>query len=141
MMKAFGQGVNGIAATNGMKLFEYSINMIKNLMSPYEQRGGTLFKNQKDDIMALLKLQKQMVEGSEGAAKFVIAYHYADALRALEPFKLLNNVQVKDEVARLKSAWDGLKLTAEAQERDELLSQFDSRIAKGLMDRVAHAAG
>ena len=45
MMKAFGQGVNGIAATNGMKLFEYSINMIKNLMSPYEQRGGTLFKN------------------------------------------------------------------------------------------------
>ena len=45
MMKAFGQGVNGIAATNGMKLFEYSINMIKNLVSPYEQRGGTLFKN------------------------------------------------------------------------------------------------
>ena len=91
--------------------------------------------------MALLKLQKQMVEGSEGAAKFVIAYHYADALRTLDAFKLVNNVQVKDEAARLKTAWDGLKLTAEAQERDELLSQFDNRIAKGLMDRVAHAAG
>ena len=71
----------------------------------------------------------------------MVAYHYADAMRALEPFKILNNMQVKDEVARLKTAWDGLKLEAEKQGRDELLSKYQGRIAQGLQDRVAHAAG
>ena len=91
--------------------------------------------------MTLLKLQKNMVEGSEAAAKYIIPFHYADAMRALEAFRMLNNTQVKDEVALLKSAWDKLKLAADAQERDELLSKFDGRIAQGLRDRVAHASG
>ena len=60
-------------------------------MSSFEQRGGHLFGHQLTDIMTLLKLQKNMVEGSEAAAKYVIPYHYADAMRALEAFKLIKN--------------------------------------------------
>ena len=41
----------------------------------------------------------------------------------------------------MRSAWEKLKLTAEAQERDDLLTQFDGKIAQGLKDRVAHASG
>ena len=42
---------------------------------------------------------------------------------------------------QLKSAWEKLKLTADAQERDDLLTQFDGKIAASLKDRVAHASG
>lgn len=43
-------------------------------------------------------------------------------------------------MTQLKTAWEKLKLTAESQERDELLSKFDGKIAQGLKNRVAHAA-
>ena len=60
-------------------------------MSTYESRGGHLFGNQLTDITALLKLQKNMVEGSESAAKYIIPFHYADAIRALDSFKMIKN--------------------------------------------------
>ena len=60
-------------------------------MSSYEQRGGHLFGNQLTDITTLIKFQKNPVEQSEEAAKYIIPFHYADALRALEAFKLIRN--------------------------------------------------
>lgn len=82
-----------------------------------------------------------MVEGSKAAAKYVIPFHYADAIRSLEAFKMIKNTTTQTEVAQLRTAWGKLQATAEAQEKDDLLSKFDGRIAKGLMDRVAHASG
>ena len=64
--------------------------------------------------MTLLKLQKNMVDGSEAAAKYVIPFHYADAMRSLEAFKMIRNSTTQAEVAQLKGAWERLKLTAEA---------------------------
>jgi len=69
-------------------------------------------------------LQKNLVEGSEEAAKYIIPFHYADAMRALEAFKMIKNSTLLLEVAQLKSAWDKLKLQAECQDRDEILSKF-----------------
>ena len=64
-------------------------------MSAFEQRGGHLFGNQLADITSLLKLQKNMVEGSHSAAKALILVHYADAMRALEAFRLIRNTTVQ----------------------------------------------
>lgn len=94
LMRHFNEGLTGITTTNGKQMFEYSINTVRNLMSAFEQRGGHLFGHQLQDIMALLKLQKNMVEGSEAAAKYVIPYHYADALRALEAFRMIRNTTI-----------------------------------------------
>ena len=113
-MRHFGEGLTGITATNGKQMFEYSINTVRNLMSSFEQRGGHLFGNQLTDIMTLLKLQKNMVEGSDAAAKYVIPFHYADAMRALEAFRMIKNSMILQEVTQLKSAWEKLKLTAES---------------------------
>ena len=59
--------------------------------------------------MTLLKLQKNMVEGSEAAAKYIVPFHYADAIRALESFKMIRNTTLQTEVASVKAAWDHLK--------------------------------
>lgn len=99
-------------------------------MSSFADRGGHLFGNQLADITTLLKLQKNIVEGSESAAKFVIQFHYADAMNALENFKFIKNSTLQQEVSSLKSTWENLKLAADAQERDELLSKFDGKIAQ-----------
>ena len=112
-MRFFNKGMIGIAATNGKQLYEYSINAVRLIMSPHEQGGGHLFGNQLADINALLKLQKNMVEGSESVARYIIPFHYADAMRALEMFKTIRNTTLLMEVATLKSAWEKLKLTQE----------------------------
>ena len=98
-------------------------------MSAFEQRGGHLFGNQLTDVMTHLKFQKNLVDGSEEAAKYIVPFHYADAMRALEAFKLMRNSTLQQEVMQLKSAWEKLKLTADAQDRDDLLTQFDGKIA------------
>ena len=54
-MRHFGQGVKGLGVRNGKQLFEFSINAIRNTMSPYESRGGHLSGNQLHDINALIK--------------------------------------------------------------------------------------
>ena len=41
--------------------------------------------------MTHLKFQKNLVDGSEQAAKYIVPFHYADAMRALEAFKLMRN--------------------------------------------------
>ena len=109
-------------------------------MSAYESRGGHLFGNQLADIAALLKFQKNLVEGSEEAAKFIIPFHYADAMRALEAFKLIKNSTLQLEVTAVKAAWEHLKRQAESQERDSLLEKFSSKVSKNLQDRVAATA-
>ena len=38
----------------------------------------------------------------------------------------------------VRSAWEKLKLVAEAQDRDELLTKFDGRVNKQLATRVAN---
>ena len=53
-----------------------------------------MFGNQLTDIATLLKLQKNMVEGSDLAARYIVPFHYADAMRALETFKLIKNTTV-----------------------------------------------
>ena len=138
-MQFFKAGLSGIASTNGKQLFEYSINSIRNIMSSFEHSGGHLFGNQLTDVTALIKLQKNMVEGSEQAAKYIIPFHLVDAMRALETFKLIKNSTLQLEVSQLKSAWDVLKLQADAQDRDEILAKFQGRIDKNLQDRVANA--
>ena len=109
-------------------------------MSAYESRGGHLFGNQLADIAALLKFQKNLVEGSEQAAKFIIPFHYADALRALDAFRLIKNTTLQLEVTQLKAAWEQLKRQAESQERDSILEKFSSKVSKNLQDRVAATA-
>ena len=140
LMKHLAQGAAGLGVQNGKKLFEFSINAIRTIMSAYESRGGHLFGNQLADIAALLKFQKNLVEGSEEAAKFIIPFHYADAMRALEAFKLIKNSTLQLEVAAVKAAWEHLKRQAESQERDSLLEKFSSKISKNLQDRVAATA-
>ena len=61
----------------------------------------------------MLKLQKNMVEGSKAAARYIVPFHYADAMRALETFKLIKNTTVQQEVTLLKAAWENLKRTAD----------------------------
>lgn len=81
------------------------------------------------------------MEASEEAAKYIIPFHYVDALRALEAFKLIRNTTLQQDVAQLKSSWESLKRTADAQDRDEILSKFDGQsiISKGLRERVSNA--
>ena len=55
--------------------------------------------------MTLLKLQKNMVEGSYSAAKYIVPFHYADAMRALDSFKMIRNTTLQAEVSAVKSAW------------------------------------
>ena len=129
LMRHFGIGAQGLGASNGKALYEFAINAIRNTMSAYESRGGHLFGNQLADISAMIKFQKNLVEGSDEAAKFIIPFHYADAMRALEPFKLIKNSTLLLEVAQLKSAWEGLKLKCEAMERDDILSKFQGKMA------------
>lgn len=90
-LRCFDQGAKGLGVRNGKSLFEFCINAVRSIMSAYESRGGHLFGNQLSDITALLKFQKDLVKGSVEAAKFIIPFHYADAMRALEAFKLIKN--------------------------------------------------
>lgn len=50
-------------------------------------------------------------------------------MNALDAFKLIKNSTVQMEVTSLKAAWSNLKLSSDAQERDEILSKFSSKIS------------
>lgn len=60
-------------------------------------------------------------------------------MKALDAFRLIKNSTVQMEVTAVKSAWSNLKLSSEAQDRDEILSKFSSKISSNLTDRVNHA--
>jgi hypothetical protein len=89
-MAHFNSGVAGIT-NNSKGLFNYSISTIEMLMKKEQTKGSTVFTSydakrpvpifgkQLEDITALLRLQKQMVEYSSAFYRLVIPEHYQQA--------------------------------------------------------------
>ena len=53
----------------------------------------------------MLRLQEKMVAGTETNAKYIVRYHYQDAMKTLDLFKEVKNKNIQEHVAVLRDAW------------------------------------
>ena len=130
LMRFFDKGITGIVTTKTQQLYEYSIKAMSVIMGGHSTQGA-LHGNQLKDITAILKLQRQMVEGSDDAAKFIVPSHYKDAMKALELVKDVKNSKLQIHVEALKTAWETLRMKAQGDERDDQLQAIKMRIGLG----------
>lgn len=70
--------------------------------------GQQMPMNKIEDIKSLLKLQKQMLEGSN-FARLIVNYHMTSAIDALNLYKNIKNPKIKLELEALYQAWNSLK--------------------------------
>jgi hypothetical protein len=103
-MTHFNSGVSGIT-NNSKGLFKYSISTIEVLMNKQVAKGSSLtrdfakknvaiFGKELEDIISLLRLQKQMVEYSSAFYRLVIPAHYEEASEVLSQLKNVGNVKL-----------------------------------------------
>ena len=119
------RSIEGIVDEKLKQLFEYSLNSISTMMANCK---GQLVGGQLADIIALLRLQEKMVTGSEAKAKYLIPFHYNDAMKTLDLFKEVKNKNVQEHVEAARASWQRLHMQADVSQRDDSLDKLRSRM-------------
>ena len=60
-----------------------------------------------------------MVTGSAAKAKYLIPFHYNDAMKTLDLFKEVKNKNVQEHVEALRASWQRLHMQADVSQRDD----------------------
>ena len=71
LIRNFNKGIAGVT-NDSVGLFNYTINGLRQLMTNQENVGQYMPTNKIEDIKSMLKLQKQMIEGSVLFARLIV---------------------------------------------------------------------
>ena len=80
-----------------------------------------------------------MVESKdvEKSAKFIVPYHYSDAMKALESMKAVQNSTLQVHVEALRTAWGTLHMQANTAERDGQLDALRAKMGAQVDQQLA----
>jgi len=65
---------------------------------------------------------------SKQFVKFIVPYHYTQAIEALEALKSVKNVVLQQEISKLITAWKGLKADYDNMDREDQLKGLKAKV-------------